>query len=66
MDRFLSEPFAKSLCRSWSVRFKKVMFVAEVISFVNSKRTRVFVVNTPNLLVFLSLEGQRRVSGVLT
>lgn len=63
MDRFLSEPFAKSLCRSLSVRFKKVMFVAEVINFANSKRTR--VVNTPNLLVFLSLEGQWRVSGVL-
>lgn len=66
MDIFLSEPFAKSLGRSWSVRFKKVMFVAEVINFANSKRRRVFVVNTPNLLVFLSLEGQWRVPGVLT
>lgn len=66
MDRFLSEPLAKSLGRSWSVRFKELMFVAEVIDFANSKRTRVFVVNTPSVLVFLSLEGQWRVPGVLT
>lgn len=39
MDRFLSEPFAKSLGWSWSVRFQKVMFVAEVINFANDKRT---------------------------
>jgi len=65
MDRFLCEPFPKSFGRSWRVRFKKVMFVAEVINVAKNKSTaKVLCGQHPQSIgIFVlvgSVEGPRR------